>query len=71
MDLMHKIFRDMLDRGVVIFLDDILTYSKSAEEHEQFLREVFTRLRDNKLYAKETKCDFVADRGHVPWPRHQ
>jgi hypothetical protein len=44
MDLMHKIFRDVLDRGVVIFLDDILIYSESAEEHERLLREVFTRL---------------------------
>jgi hypothetical protein len=69
MDLMHKIFRDMLDKGVVIFLDDILIYSKSAEEHEQLLREVFTRLRDNKLYCKESKCELwrieVTFLGHV------
>jgi hypothetical protein len=57
MDLMHKIFRDLLDRGVVIFLDDILIYSGSAEEHERLLREVFTRLREHKLYAKESKCE--------------
>jgi hypothetical protein len=69
MDLMHKIFRDMLDKGVVIFLDDILIYYKSAEEHERLLREVFTRLRDNKLYCKEPKCELwrteVAILGHV------
>jgi hypothetical protein len=68
-NLMHKIFRDLLDRGVVIFLDDILIYSRTAEEHEQLLREVFTRLRQNKLYAKESKCEIwhteVTFLGHV------
>jgi hypothetical protein len=69
MDLMHKIFRDLLDRGMVIFLDDILIYSESAEEHERLLREVFTRLRQHKLYAKESKCELwrreVTFFGHV------
>jgi hypothetical protein len=69
MDLMHKIFRDLLDKGVVIFLDDILIYSKSADEHERLLREVFTRLEDNKMYCKESKCEFwrteVTFLGHV------
>lgn len=69
MDLMHKIFADLLDRGVVIFLDDILIYSDSAEEHERLLREVFTRLRAHKLYAKESKCELwrteVTFLGHV------
>jgi hypothetical protein len=68
-DLMQKVFRDLLDRGVVIFLDDILIYSKTAEEHEQLLREVFTRLRHHKLYAKESKCELwrteVTFLGHV------
>jgi hypothetical protein len=54
---------------VVIFLDDILINSKSAEEHEQLLREVFTRLRNNKLYAKESKCELwrteVTFLGHI------
>jgi hypothetical protein len=69
MDLMHKVFRDLLDQGVVIFLDDILIYSKSADEHERLLREVFTRLRNHKLYAKESKCELwrteVTFLGHV------
>ncbi|GAQ91223.1 putative retrotransposon protein [Klebsormidium nitens] len=56
-DLMHGIFRDLLDRGVVIFLDNILIYCKTADEHERLLREVFTRLRNHKLYAKESKCE--------------
>jgi hypothetical protein len=69
MDLMHKIFHDLLDWGMVIFLDDILIYSKSADEHERLLREVFTRLRENKLYAKESECELwrteVTFLGHV------
>jgi hypothetical protein len=69
MDLMHKVFRDLLDRGVVIFLDDILIYSESADEHEQLLWEVFTRLRKHKLFAKESKCELwrteVTFLGHV------
>jgi hypothetical protein len=69
MDLMHSIFRDLLDQGVVIFLDDILIYSKSADEHERLLREVFTRLRNHQLYAKESKCELwrteVTFLGHV------
>ena len=69
MHLMHKVFRDLLDRGVVIFLDDILIYSKTAEEHETLLREVFTRLRQHHLYAKESKCELwrteVTFLGHV------
>jgi hypothetical protein len=69
MDLMHKIFQDLLDQGVVIFLDDILIYSKSADEHERLLREVFTRLRTHQLYAKESKCELwrteVTFLGHV------
>jgi hypothetical protein len=68
-DLMHKIFGDLLDRGVVIFLDDILIYSKSADEHKRLLREVFTRLRQHHLYAKESKCELwrteVTFLGHV------
>ena len=69
MDLMHKVFGDLLDRGVVIFLDDILIYSRSADEHERLLREVFTRLRANKLFAKASKCELwrtqVTFLGHV------
>jgi hypothetical protein len=57
MDLMHKDFQDLLDRGVVIFLDDILTYSRTAEGHEELSREVFTHLRQHKLYAKKSKCE--------------
>lgn len=55
MDLMNRIFRPYLDRFVEIFIDDILVYSASEEDHEQHLRTVLQILRDNKLFAKY-KC---------------
>jgi ribonuclease HI len=58
-----------LDRFVVVFIDDILIYSETAEEHEEHLRIVLERLRQQKLYAKFSKCEFwmekVAFLGHV------
>lgn len=58
MDLMHGEFGPYLDRFVVIFIDDVLIYSKTAEEHEQHLRTVLQLLREKQLYAKLSKCDF-------------
>lgn len=58
MNLMNKVFMDGLDKYVVVFIDDILIYSKSKEEHEQHLRTVLERLREHKLYAKFSKCEF-------------
>ena len=55
---MHHVFHDVLDRYVLVYLDDILVYSESAEAHEAHLREVFSRLRAAKLYAKRSKCEF-------------
>jgi hypothetical protein len=46
-----------LDKFVVVFIDDILAYSKSVEEHEQHLRVVLGKLRAQKLYAKFSKCE--------------
>jgi hypothetical protein len=56
--LMNDIFREWLDDFVVVYIDDILIYSGSLEEHAEHLRKVFQRLRENKLYAKFEKCEF-------------
>ncbi|XP_026458737.1 uncharacterized protein LOC113359288 [Papaver somniferum] len=69
MDLMHRIFRPYLDKFVVVFVDDILIYSRSREEHEEHLRLTLQLLRSHQLYAKLSKCDFwlseVQFLGHV------
>ncbi|XP_052726212.1 uncharacterized protein LOC128194685 [Vigna angularis] len=69
MDYMNRIFRPYLDKFVVVFIDDILIYSKSCEEHEEHLRLVLGVLRERELYAKLTKCEFwmkeVQFLGHV------
>jgi hypothetical protein len=66
---MNKVFMDYLDTFVVIFIDDILVYSKSEAEHEKHLKLVLQRLREHKLYAKLSKCEFWIDvvpfLGHV------
>jgi hypothetical protein len=56
--LMNDIFREWLDDFVIVYIDDILIYSNSLEEHAEHLRKVFQRLRENKLYAKLEKCEF-------------
>jgi hypothetical protein len=58
MFLMNNIFSEYLDKFVVVFIDDILVYSKMEEEHEEHLRIVLQTLRKNKLYANFDKCDF-------------
>ena len=58
MYLMNSVFMPELDKFVVVFIDDILIYSKNNEEHAQHLRIVLTRLREHKLYAKFSKCEF-------------
>jgi hypothetical protein len=69
MNLMNKVFMEELDRFVVVFIDDILIYSETTEEHEEHLRIMLERLRQQKLYAKFSKCEFwkekVAFLGHV------
>ena len=69
MDLMNRVFRPYVDQFVVVFIDDILVYSKDAREHEQHLRIVLEMLREKKLYAKLSKCDFwlkeVSFLGHI------
>ncbi|KAA0053303.1 ty3-gypsy retrotransposon protein [Cucumis melo var. makuwa] len=58
MDLMNRVFTEFLDTFVIVFIDDILIYSKTEAEHEEHLRMVLQTLRDNKLYAKFSKCEF-------------
>ena len=69
MDLMNKVFHPYLDQFVVVFIDDILVYSKDAQEHEHHLRIVLQILRENKLFAQLSKCDFqlkeVSFLGHI------
>jgi hypothetical protein len=61
MNLMNKVFMEYLDRFVVVFIDDILIYSKSDSDHEEHLGLVLQKLRDNQLYAKYNKCEFWID----------
>jgi hypothetical protein len=67
--LMNKVFMEYLDKFVVVFIDDILIFSKTKEEHEKHLRMVLEKLRSNQLYAKFSKCEFwlteAAFLGHV------
>ncbi|XP_069145837.1 uncharacterized protein [Solanum lycopersicum] len=69
MDLMNRVFREYLDSFVIVFIDDILIYSKTKEEHEQHLRLTLQVLRQHQLYAKFSKCEFwlrsVTFLGHV------
>ncbi|KAI3748512.1 hypothetical protein L6452_11629 [Arctium lappa] len=69
MDLMNRVCRPFLDKSVIVFIDDILVYSKDEEGHEQHLRKVLDVLRRERLYAKFSKCDFwlpeVQFLGHI------
>ena len=69
MDLMNKVFHPYLDQFVIVFIDDILVYSKSADEHVLHLQIILQTLRGRQLYAKFSKCEFwlneVIFLGHV------
>lgn len=58
MNMMNKVFMEFLDKFVVVFIDDILIYSKSTSEHEVHLWKVLDKLREHQLYAKFSKCEF-------------
>lgn len=58
MDLMNMVFQSHLDRFVVVFIDDILVYSKNEIDHDQHLRVVLQIIREKQLYAKFSKCEF-------------
>lgn len=59
--LINFVFHDMLDKFVVAYLDDILVFSNTKEEHERHVKQVLGRLKENKLYAKAEKCEFYAE----------
>ena len=69
MDLMNRVFRPYVDQFVVVFIDDILVYSKDRENHDTHLRVVLETLRKVQLYAKLSKCEFwlneVSFLGHI------
>ena len=58
MDLMNRIFQSYVDQFVVVFIDDILVYSKDREDHDTHLQVVLETLRKEQLYAKLSKCEF-------------
>ena len=58
MDLMNRVFSEYLDSFVIVFIDEILIYSKTKEEHKQQLRLTLQVLRQHHLYAKFSKCEF-------------
>ncbi|GKB03060.1 putative reverse transcriptase domain-containing protein [Tanacetum coccineum] len=69
MDLMNRVCKPYLDKFMIVFIDDILIYSRNKEEHEDHLRIILELLKKEKLYAKFSKCDFwiniVQFLGHV------
>ena len=69
MEYMNRIFHEYLDKFVVVFIDDILVYSKSEEDHAEHLRIMLSVLKEKQLFAKLSKCEFwlkeVSFLGHV------
>ncbi|GJR41748.1 putative reverse transcriptase domain-containing protein [Tanacetum coccineum] len=69
MDLMNRVCKPYLDRFVIVFIDDILIYSKSRNEHEGYLKLILRLLKKEELYAKFSKCEFWLSKvqflGHV------
>jgi hypothetical protein len=67
--LMNKVFMEYLEKFVVVFIDDILIFSKNEEDHDEYLRVVLQKLRENQLYYKLNKCEFllkeVSFLGHI------
>jgi hypothetical protein len=69
MNMMNKVFMNELDKCVVVFIDDILVFSKTTDDHEEHLRILLGKLKQQQLFAKFSKCEFwmeeVAFLGHV------
>jgi len=68
MNMMNKIFMPYLDKFMIVFVDDILVYSKNKSDHVKHLRVVLQTLREHQLYAKFSKCEFWLDK--VEFLRH-
>ncbi|GJU30518.1 putative reverse transcriptase domain-containing protein [Tanacetum coccineum] len=68
MDLMNRVCKPYLDKFMIVFIDDILIYSKSKQEHEEHLKLILELLKKEKLYAKFSKCDFWIPK--VQFPSH-
>ena len=64
MCLMNSVFSKYMDKFVLVFLDDIIIYSKNEEENQEHLRMEWKSLRENKLYGNLSKCDFYKDKTH-------
>ena len=69
MHLMNQIFRPYLDQFVIVFLDDVLIYSRTLAEHRRHVRLALDVLRKHQLYAKESKCEFFRD--HIDFLGHR
>nr|GFC31351.1 reverse transcriptase domain-containing protein [Tanacetum cinerariifolium] len=69
MDLMNRVCKPYLDKFMIVFIDDILIYSKEEKEHEEHLKEILELLKKEELYAKFSKCEFWIPKvwflGHV------
>jgi hypothetical protein len=61
---MNNVLINFLDKFALVFIDDILIYSKNREEHEEHLRLILQVLREHQLYAKFSKCDFFQKKFH-------
>jgi len=64
MDLINRVFHPYVDKFIVVFIDDILIYSKAREEHVEHLHTVLSTLVDHKLYTKFKKCEFWMEKVH-------
>ena len=65
--LMNSIFHEYLDRFLILYLDDMLVYSRTLEEHYEHVKAVLQKLQEHKLYANPEKCIFFADKIEYMW----
>jgi hypothetical protein len=59
--MINHIFRDLLDQGLVAYIDDLLIYASTREEHDQIITEVLKQLRDNRLAVSAEKCEWAKE----------